>query len=170
MQNIFLIGPMGAGKTTVGRHLAQQLEFDFIDSDKEIAARAGANLAWIFDLEGEAGFRKREELVIAELTGLKNIVLATGGGVVLSPNNRTLLASRGLVIFLQVSVEQQLSRIEHAKDRPLLLQDIEREKILNKLFAEREPLYREIADLVINTDNRSPRAITMDILTRLPHE
>ncbi len=158
---------MGAGKTTIGRYLASELKFTFYDTDKEIEARTGADIPWIFDVEGEAGFRKREEQVIAELTALQGIVMATGGGCVLSPHNRAALASRGLVIYLHVSIAQQLARISHAKDRPLLSTGNNPQEALEKLVTEREPLYLALADLVIETDNFSPRVIAQDILAKL---
>ncbi len=166
-QNIFLIGPMGAGKTTIGRYLANELKFAFYDTDKEIESRTGADIPWIFDVEGETGFRKRESQVIAKLTTLQGIVMATGGGCVLSPDNRALLASRGLVIYLQVSIAQQLRRLSHAKDRPLLLRGKNPKEALEKLVAEREPLYLALADHVIETDGLSPRIIAQDIIAKL---
>lgn len=166
-QNIFLIGPMGAGKTTIGRYLANELKYTFYDTDKEIETRTGANIPWIFDVEGEAGFRKREEQAVARLTALQGIVMATGGGCVLSPNNRALLASRGIVIYLQVSIAQQMTRLSHAKDRPLLKQGKNLQHTLEKLVAEREPLYIALADFIIETDHFSPRIIAQDIITKL---
>lgn len=158
---------MGAGKTTIGRNLARELKLNFYDTDKEIELRTGADIPWIFDVEGEAGFRKREEQVIAELTLLPGIVLATGGGCVLSPQNRAVLASRGIVIYLHVSIAQQLARISHAKDRPLLSTGKNLQGVLEKLVAEREPLYQALADLVIETDNLNPRIIAQDIIVKL---
>lgn len=166
-QNIFLIGPMGAGKTTIGRYLAKELNFTFYDSDKEIEKRSGADIPWIFDVEGEVGFRKREEQVIAELTLLPEIVLATGGGSILSSHNRTLLAGRGIVVYLHVSLEQQLARIAHAKDRPLLTDQPDPQETLKILQMKREPYYREVADIVIHTDQLTPRTISQMILDKL---
>jgi len=166
-QNVFLIGPMGAGKTTVGRYLAKELKLDFYDSDQAIEARAGADIAWIFDIEGEAGFRKREEQMIAELTALSDVVIATGGGVILSSRNRAVLAARGLVVYLHVSVAQQLDRIGHSKDRPLLLENSDPKDTLEQLLLKREPFYRELADFIVDTDNLGPRAIAQEILTKL---
>lgn len=165
-QNIFLIGPMGAGKTTIGRYLAHELKYNFYDSDKEIEAQTGADIPWIFDVEGEVGFRKREEKAIAKLTALQGIVLATGGGCVLSANNRALLASRGIVIYLRVSIDQQITRLAHAKDRPLLKQE-NQQQVLEKLIAQREPLYTELADIIVETDNSNPRLIAQEILSKV---
>lgn len=166
-QNIFLIGSMGSGKTTVGRSLAKELQLPFYDSDKEIELQTGADIGWIFDREGEKGFRKREERVIADLTLLQGIILATGGGVILSSQNRTLLAARGFVVYLYVSIEQQLSRIAHAKDRPLLVGEATLKENLEKLYKERELLYRELADLIISTDHLTPWAIAQDIIAKI---
>lgn len=166
-QNIFLIGPMGAGKTTVGRLLAKELQFSFYDSDKEIEAKTGANVAWIFDIEGESGFRHREEQIIEKLTTLPNIVLATGGGAILSVKNRQLLSTRGKVVYLYVSVERQLVRIGQAKDRPLLFEKANMLETLNTLFEKREPIYRQLADLIIDTDNVSSQEVVEQILLTL---
>lgn len=166
-QNIFLIGPMGAGKTTIGRALAKELQYTFYDADKEIEKHAGADINWIFDVEGEERFRKREELAISQLTELQNIVLATGGGCVLSSRNRTFLAARGVVVYLRVSIEQQLARLEHSRDRPLLNKASDGRQALEILAADREPLYLELADITIETDNLTPHAIAQMILTKL---
>ena len=119
-RNIFLVGPMGAGKSSIGKQLAQQLKMEFVDTDRVIEERTGADIDWIFDLEGEEGFRLREEGIIEELTAMQGIVLATGGGAVISAKNRTLLAARGTVIYLETSIEQQLERTRRDKKRPLL--------------------------------------------------
>lgn len=156
--NIFLIGGMGAGKTTLGRLLATHLKLDFYDSDQVIEERCGANIPWIFDLEGEEGFRKREAEVIAELTRLKGIVLATGGGSILRPKNRQHLHQRGKVVYLRTSLEQQLKRTQQDKNRPLLQVDNPKAK-LEQLRLEREPLYLETAHLVIDTDRKQPRQV-----------
>jgi len=154
--NIFLVGPMGAGKTTIGRQLAETLKMDFVDSDHEIEARTGANIPLIFDLEGEEGFRKRESAMIDELTQRENIVLATGGGAVLAPDNRQCLRSRGQVVYLCASLEQLLARTRRDRNRPLLQTDDPR-AMLETLMKQREPLYREVADLVINTETSNVR-------------
>ena len=164
--NIFLIGPMGSGKTTIGRQLAKALGKTFVDSDHEIEARTGADIPWIFDIEGEAGFRQREQAVIDELTRRQGIVLATGGGAVLSAENRRHLAERGIVIYLRTSIEQQLHRTAKDRSRPLLQNGDPRAK-LEELLARRDPLYREIANIIVDTDNRSIRSTVHTILKRL---
>lgn len=161
--NVFLIGPMGAGKSTIGRLLSQELALDFYDSDREIEAKAGTNIPWIFDVEGEEGFRQREEAAIDELTRQDNIVLATGGGAVLREANRRHLQGRGLVVYLQTSIEQQLERTAKDRNRPLLQTENPR-AVLEKLIAERDPLYRACCDLVIKTDRRRPRGVVNDII------
>jgi len=162
-QNIFLIGPMGAGKTTIGRRLAELRGLDFVDSDHEIEARTGVDIPYIFEKEGEAGFRKRESQAIAELTQRNGIVLSTGGGAILDLGNRQLLASRGFVIYLHASVEQQLQRTARADNRPLLRAASDRRAVLKSLLEVRDPLYREIADLVLDTDGRNARTLVQEI-------
>ena len=164
--SVFLVGPMGAGKSTIGRLLSSELKLDFIDSDKIIEERCGANIPWIFDKEGEAGFREREEQVIDELTQQGGIVLATGGGAVMRDINRRNLSARGTVVYLCTSVEQQLARTAKDKNRPLLQND-NPEQILRDLFAKRDPLYREVADIVIQTDRRNPRWVVQELQKRL---
>ncbi|HVT34158.1 MAG TPA: shikimate kinase AroK [Nevskiaceae bacterium] len=161
--NIFLIGPMGAGKTTVGRRLAEVRGMEFLDSDHEIEARTGVDIAYIFEKEGEEGFRKREKQVLAEITQRSNIVLATGGGSVLDPENRQMLSARGLVVYLHASINQQMQRTERSDNRPLLSRADDRREVLEELFARREALYREIADLVLATDGRNARLLVRDI-------
>jgi shikimate kinase len=161
--NIFLIGPMGAGKTTVGRRLAQVRGLLFVDSDHEVEERTGVDIPYIFEREGEAGFRRREHQAIEALTARSGIVLATGGGAVLDPENRRLLAARGVVVYLQASVDQQLARTLRSGNRPLLQQAADRRAVLEDLLRVRDPLYREIADLVVATDRRSARAVVQDI-------
>lgn len=161
--SIFLIGPMGSGKTAVGRQLARALDFDFFDSDAEIESRTGVDIPLIFEKEGEAGFRDRECEAIETLTGKESIVLATGGGAVLLSQNRECLASRGCVVYLQTSVEQQLERTRHGRQRPLLFTADPRQR-LSELFAQRAPLYEEIADIVVNTDGRRVQAVTDEVL------
>lgn len=164
--NIVLVGPMGAGKTTVGRRLAELRGLRFIDSDHEIEARCGVDIPYIFEKEGEAGFRRREHAVIAELTQRHGIVLATGGGAVMDADNRRLLAQNGFVVYLHASVEQQLYRTCRADNRPLL-QGVDRRATLENLFRLRDPLYREIADLVVATDGRHARALVREIEARI---
>jgi shikimate kinase len=164
--NIFLVGLMGAGKTTVGRLLARQLGKTFIDSDQEIEARTGVRIPVIFEIEGEAGFRKREESVIEELTGQSNIVLGTGGGAVLSAANRALLKSRGMVVYLRGSPEQLFERTRHDKNRPLLQTEDPLAR-LKALYAQRDPLYRESADLVVDTGRQSVASLTRQLRDKL---
>lgn len=165
-RSIFLVGPMGAGKSTLGRHLAQVLGRPFYDSDKVIEERTGADIPWIFDMEGEEGFRRREQDVIDELTQLPGIVLATGGGVVTRVENRTHLHDRGLVIYLYTPVDVQLARTRNDRNRPLLQQDDPR-SVLQTLFAQRDPLYREIAHAVIPTGSGNMKKVTDQVLSCL---
>jgi shikimate kinase len=164
--SLFLTGPMGAGKSTIGRQLSRQLRMTFYDSDREIENRTGVDIPLIFELEGEQGFRKRERLVIDELTSLPDIVLATGGGAILDADNRKHMAERGLVIYLHASVNQQLARTKHDRNRPLLQTDNPRQR-LDDLMQLRDPLYREIADLVINTDGKRVMAVVNQIIRKL---
>lgn len=164
--SIFLIGPMGAGKSVVGRRLARELGRRFIDSDEVIKERTGVDIPYIFEREGEAGFRVREREVIEELSRLGGVVLATGGGAVQDPGSRELLGTRGRVVYLHASVDQQLSRIRSDRDRPMLRGGDPRE-ILAGLMARRDPQYREIADIVIETDGRRVPAVVREIRRRL---
>lgn len=164
--SLFLTGPMGAGKSTIGRQLAKQLGMPFYDSDHEIESRTGVDIPLIFELEGEAGFRKREAAIIDELTALPDIVLATGGGAILDPQNREHLKSRGLVVYLHATVNQQLRRTRKDRNRPLLQTENPREK-LEELFAIRDPLYRETAGLIIETDGMRVRDVVKKIMQRL---
>lgn len=164
--NIFLVGPMGAGKTTVAKRLAHLKGMDFVDSDQELERRTGVDIPYIFEMEGEEGFRKREREVIDELTGHDNVVLATGGGAVLDADNREHLSSRGLVIYLYATVDQQIERTRFSKQRPLLNTDNPRER-LESLMAVRDPLYREVADIVFETDSRHARHLAKRIAQRL---
>lgn len=154
--NVFLIGPMGAGKTTIGRQLARALRLDFVDSDQEIEIRTGASIPWIFDLEGEVGFRQRESAVIAALTQRQGIVLATGGGVVLDAANRDHLKARGLVVYLCAPLEQLLARTAKDRNRPLLQTEDPRGR-LEELLRLRDPLYRATADVIIDTEHCNVR-------------
>ena len=163
-RNIFLIGPMGAGKSTIGRQLAQQLNMEFVDSDQEIEQRAGADISWIFDVEGESGFRKREERIMNELTQRQGIVLSTGGGAILSKDTRNYLSARGIVIYLQTTVDKQYERTQRDKKRPLL-QDVEDPRqVLEDLAKIRNPLYEEIADIVLPTDEQSAKVMANQII------
>ena len=157
---------MGAGKSTIGRLLSQELKLDFVDSDKVIEERAGADIPWIFDVEGEAGFRLREANMIDQLTGEDGQVLATGGGAVLKPENRSNLQGRGTVVYLQASVEQQLERTARDKNRPLL-QTENPQQVLQQLMDARHPLYTQVADIVVETDKRNPKAVVTDIIAAL---
>jgi shikimate kinase len=151
--SVFLIGPMGAGKTAVGKALARLLDFEFMDSDAEIERRTGVDIPFIFEREGEAGFRLREREVIRDLTARPRVVLATGGGAILAPENRELLASRGFVVYLETSLERQLERTRHGRQRPLL-DTPDRPARLAELMALREPLYRGTAAYTISTNGR----------------
>lgn len=159
---------MGAGKSTIGRLLAKELRLPFRDSDKEIETRCGANIPWIFDREGEPGFREREQAMLAELCACDGLVLATGGGAVMREANRQILHAGGRVVYLHASVEQQVGRTARDRNRPLL-RTANPEATLRALLEVRDPLYREIADLVVKTDERPPRMVVMDILDRLRH-
>lgn len=165
-QNIFIVGPMGSGKTSVGKSLAKTLNFTFYDSDQVIEDQSGADIPWIFDIEGESGFRKREAKVIEQLTQLKEIVLATGGGVVIEAANRRNLASRGFVVYLKVSVAEQVRRTYRSRTRPLILNK-NPEEVFERLQKEREAFYHEVADMIIETDHGSIRTIVETILSRL---
>lgn len=164
--NLFLIGPMGAGKTTLGRQLAKKLQLEFFDSDRVIVERTGVDIPLIFELEGEDGFRRREATVIDELTQQPDIVLATGGGAVLLPENRQHLRERGTVIYLHTDIEMLIQRTRHDKNRPLLQTDDPASK-LRELMAIRDPLYRETAHIIINTGDRPIRSVLNLILNQL---
>lgn len=153
---------MGAGKTTIGKKLAEQQGLRFIDSDHEIEARTGVDIPYIFEKEGEAGFRKREQQIIDDLTQVEGIVLATGGGAVTELTNRCHLRERGFVVYLHASVAQQFSRVERSENRPLLAQG-DRRETLTRLLVERDPLYREIADLVLETDGKNAKQLAREI-------
>lgn len=165
-RNIFLIGPMGAGKSTIGRHLAQMLHLNFHDSDAEIEKKTGADIAWVFDVEGEEGFRNRERDMIDELTQKHGIVLATGGGAVIRSENRAHLSARGIVVYLKTSVEKQLARTLKDKRRPLLQTEDPR-SVLEALAEKRNALYDEVADYTIETDEQSAKVVASQIITLL---
>ena len=164
--NVFLIGPMGSGKTAVGRYLSRLLDLTFYDSDSEIERRTGVDIPFIFEKEGEAGFRQREREAIEILTAMDRIVLATGGGAVLLPENRRHLAERGRVVYLETSVAQQAERVKQGRNRPLL-SNVDTSTKLEQLMEERTPLYGEIADVVVSTDGRKVRSVAEDILREL---
>ncbi|MDW3712571.1 MULTISPECIES: shikimate kinase AroK [Pseudomonas] len=166
MRNLILVGPMGAGKSTIGRLLAKELRLPFKDSDKEIEQRTGADIPWIFDVEGEQGFRDREQSMLQELCLADGVVVATGGGAVLRPANREALRAGGRVVYLHTSVEQQIDRTSRDRNRPLL-RTADPGRVLRDLMAIRDPLYREIADIIIETDERPPRLVVQEILERL---
>jgi len=166
INNIILVGPMGAGKSTIGRQLSNVLKKEFKDSDHEIIARTGASIPLIFEIEGEEGFRKREAAMINELTQLENIVLATGGGAVLREENRKVLKERGVVIYLFASIDQLFERTSRDRNRPLLQTANPRGK-LEELMTQRDPIYREVADMVVHTDERSIKSVIKEILVRL---
>ncbi|MET0279501.1 MAG: shikimate kinase [Steroidobacteraceae bacterium] len=153
-RNIYLVGPMGTGKTAVGKYLARMLGVPFVDSDAEIERVAGVDIPYIFDQEGEAGFRRREHEALVELCTRSPLILATGGGAVLAPENRRLLHESGVVVFLQTSIAQQLQRVGSGRGRPLLQGDQDMVRKLEQLRLVREPLYREVADVVLVTDGR----------------
>ncbi len=155
-QPIFLVGPMGAGKSTIGKLLAAQLGLPFADSDKVLEERTGADIPWIFDVEGEQGFRRREHAVLEDLCVGEPQVIATGGGIVLLPENRQLLIANGLVVYLCASLDQLVERTSKNSNRPLLQVADPREK-LREIIVQREPLYREVADLVCDTDDCTPK-------------
>ena len=165
-QNLFLVGPMGAGKSAVGRQLARLMRMDFVDSDDEIEHRTGVDIPFIFEKEGEEGFRKREAKIIEELSVRQGIVLATGGGAVMDSRNRSYLGARGFVIYLHTTVEQQLDRTKRGRNRPLL-DNKDRRAVIAELMEIRDPLYREISDLVVKTDGRLVREVAAEIQDNL---
>jgi shikimate kinase len=165
-KNLFLIGPMGAGKTTVGRQLSELLRMEFFDSDQEIQRRTGVDIPTIFEFEGEVGFRAREQNVIDDLTSREGIVLATGGGAVLHDDNRQHLSSRGFVIYLHCTPDQQFERTYRDRNRPLLQTEDPLER-LRKLMETREPLYRQAADMVVSTEGRNTQSVVREIIKKI---
>jgi shikimate kinase len=164
--NVFLVGPMGSGKSAVGRQLAQRLALRFVDSDEEIEARTGVDIPYIFEREGESGFRQREAEMIDELTRQQDILVATGGGAVLDPRSRARLRERGRVVYLRTSVDQQLARTRRGIDRPLLNTPDPRGTLV-RLFEQRAPLYAEVAEIVVDTDGRKVKAVVEQICREL---
>jgi shikimate kinase len=157
---------MGAGKSAVGRQLARSLHLSFVDSDDEIESRTGVDIAFIFEKEGEAGFRKREAAAIDDLTQRDGVVLATGGGAVVDPDSRSRLGGRGYVVYLSTSVDQQFARTRKGRERPLL-ENGDRREILEALLVTRDPMYREIADLVVETDGRRVQSVVSEIIEQM---
>ena len=164
--NIFLIGPMGAGKSTIARQLAAALDKEFVDADRELEAHTGVGIPLIFEYEGEAGFRERESQLLADLVMREGIVLATGGGVVLSARNRAHLAGRGLVVYLNAPVELLVARVSRDRNRPLM-QTGDPKSTMQELMRVRDPLYREAADVVVHSAHRSGRFVIREILKRI---
>lgn len=158
---------MGAGKSTIGRELADKLHLEFFDSDQEIERRTGADISWVFDLEGEEGFRKREETVIDDLTEMQGIVLATGGGSVISSQVRNRLSARGIVVYLETTIDKQVARTQRDRRRPLLQTSEDPRVVLENLAVERNPLYEEIADVIVQTDDQSAKVVAHKIVERL---
>jgi len=168
-KSVFLVGPMGSGKTAVGRQLAARLGYRFVDSDAEIERRTGVDIPFIFEKEGEAGFRVREREVIDELSGREGVVLGTGGGAVLAEETRERLAGRGVVVYLETSVDQQLVRTHKSRNRPLLFTDDPRVRLAS-LMAVREPLYRSIAAITVHTDGRKVGSVVDEIADALARQ
>jgi len=164
---IFLVGPMGAGKTTIGKKLARALRLRFVDCDHEIEHRTGATIPLIFDVEGEAGFRAREKRVIEDLVKEDDIVVATGGGAVLDPDNRAALQARGFVVYLHAPLEHLLARTRGDTNRPLLKAG-DRVKKMQEILSAREPFYREVADLIVDTGALTLTAVVQNIRSSLP--
>lgn len=162
--NIVLVGPMGAGKTSMGKALAKEIGWDFYDSDQVVEDRAGVSLLWIYDVEGEDGVHKREQVVIADLMQKRNIVLATGGGTVAVPENRAAITAHGLVVYLCTSLDDQLIRTGYSKKRPLSPELEERRSILKRLHEKYVTIYEELADVVYNTDNKATKVVIADLI------
>ena len=165
-KRVVLVGPMGAGKSTIGRLLARELGYRFLDSDRVIEERCGANIPWIFDVEGEDGFRQRETAILDEMTAEADLVLATGGGAVMRPENHPLLRKNAVVVYLKTSIEQQVERTRKDRNRTLLQND-DPEGVLRRLFAIRDPLYTRLADIVMFTDRKSPRLVVRQLVNRI---
>ena len=161
--NIFIVGPLGSGKSTVGKIISDELFLNFFDTDEEIESRTGASIDWIFDLEGENGFRKRESDILQEMVQKNSIVLSTGGGIILSDENRELLSSRGTVFYLSTPISVQIERTSKDKDRPLL-KNGDPGEILTKLHEERKDLYESVSDYYVQTENKSSQQVASEII------
>ena len=161
--NIFIVGPMGSGKSTVGKIISDELFLNFFDTDEEIENRTGASIDWIFDLEGEEGFRKRESGVLEEMVQKNSVVLSTGGGIILSENNRELLSSRGTVFYLATPISVQLERTAKDKDRPLL-KNGDPGQILQELHEKRKNLYKSVSDHIVETEDKSSQEVAWEII------
>lgn len=165
--NIYLVGPMGAGKTSIGQKLSQRLGLKFYDSDQIIEERTGATIPWIYDIEGEEGFQQREAKVIAEFTKIQGILLATGGGTVAVADNREALAKNGIIIYLKTSLDDQIERIKYSKKRPITAEEEARRETLKNLRGQREPFYKELANIECDTDGKSLPVVVNEILQKL---
>jgi shikimate kinase len=164
--NLILVGPMGAGKTSIGKRLAERFDLRFVDVDHAVVEHSGASIPMLFEHVGEAGFRQRERDMLMQVLAGEGQLISTGGGAVLSADNRQCISERGFVVYLRVSVESQIARIGRDRNRPLLQAD-DREQVLRNLAAVREPLYREIADLIFDTDGFGPIDATYTLITQL---
>ena len=162
-RNIILIGPMGSGKSTIGKLLAKALEYEFVDSDHHIESSTGVTIPYIFEVEGESGFRDREEKAISELCQLENVILATGGGAIIRPENRAVLAASGTVLYLNIPPESQFERVRFDNQRPLLKND-DPQAVLTALYEARDPLYQEVADYIVFSDNIPPKIVVNGII------
>ena len=164
--SIILIGPMGSGKTSTGRILAKETGFDFLDTDEEVVERTGVSIAYIFDVEGETGFRHREHQALINILDNDNVVIATGGGIITNDESRAIIQSHKRVVYLKTSIEKQIERATVSEKRPLLI-DTDPASKLQELMLTREPLYDEISDIKIDTDERKPSEIALEIIDRL---
>ena len=164
--SIILIGPMGSGKTSTGRILAKKIGFNFLDTDEEVVERTGVSIAYIFDVEGETGFRQREHQALKKFIDDDNVVIATGGGIVVHDESRAIIQSHKTVVYLKTSIEKQIERATVSDKRPLLI-DTDPASKLQELMLTREPLYEEISDIKIETDEKKPSEIALEIIDRL---
>ena len=163
---IFIVGPAASGKTTIGKKLAKFLKVDFFDTDEKIEEKSGANIAWIFDVEGEGGFRKREKRILSDTKNFESCVISTGGGIVLDKENRNFISSSGIVVYLRVSLKTQIQRTLFNKSRPLLKGN-DKKEVLEKQFLERKNYYEEIADITINTDNKALEEVATEASSKI---